>query len=362
MKSLFEIYDVFLRRLSEIKEYIDQTMMQHELIDSIECKVENIEPSEKSYFGYLKALKSSTIQYNAIIISIYACYEHFVDSAASQYCGMVFQKSESFDDLPSRLKEKLRNKIGEYLSNPKRFPEDIDLVRTVENYSMMLSSDLSTPVDLRFVVNHSGNLRSSEVVKLFQDITGMDITPHILHSQWIKAFYIDNDLMDEEEFAQKNARAAQNLKNSEIMKPLEELVSQRNSVAHSWREDSRIGIDYISDTIIPFLRALSFTLLEICIISYLTLFNDAASTLQNGTPIATYNHNIVCFNNQATAFSVGDYIIYGTEQQSKCAKILSLQHNSVAIDSVDSSQNIDVGIKIDGKIAACDTIKYIINL
>lgn len=361
MKRLFERYIVFLKRLSEIKEYIDKTTFQNELIDSIEKKMTNIEDAETEYFRYLKSLKSSTIQYNAVIISVYACFENFVDALAAEYCNLVFQDATSFTDVPGRLRKKIQLKIGEYLTNPHRFPDEIKLEKTINDYSSMLYSNLSSPVHLYFPTSHSGNLKSSEIATLFYDLTEANTRAAILNSQSIMSFYVDSQLMDVEEFEQKKNRAQQSFENSEIMKPLETLVAQRNAVAHSWHEDNRVSIDYIKNSIIPFLQALSYVLLELCVIRYTTLAKSAYS-LPNNAPIKVFNNSIVCINNQSTLIKVGDYIVYGTAQQTKCAKVINIQYNNVDISSVDDTQSIDVGIQLDGKFAESDFIKYIINL
>lgn len=361
MKRLFEIYIVFLKRLSEIKEYIDNTILQNDLIDSIEQKIENIENAELEYFRYLKGLKSSTIQYNAVIISVYACFENFVDALTAEYCNLIFQDATSFADIPGRLRKKIQLKIGEYLTNPHRFPDEIKLEQTIKDYSSMLYSNLSSPVDFYFAINHGGNLKSSEIVALFDNLTEADTRASILNSHSIMSFYIDNHLMDDDEFKQKKVRGFRSFENSEIMKPLEELVAQRNSVAHSWHEDNRVSIDYIKDTIIPFLQALSYVLLELCVTKY-TPLSKSAFSLPNNTPINVFRNSIVCINNQSKPIKVGDFIVYGTAQQTKCAKVINIQHNNVDIPSVDDTQSVDVGIQLDGKFAKSDFIKYIINL
>ena len=361
MKRLFEIYNVFLKRLSEIKEYIDMTILQHDLIDSIEKKIGNVENNEAAYFQYLKGLKSSTIQYNAIIISVYACFENFVDSLTAEYCNLIFRDATSFADIPRRLGKKIQLKIGEYLTNPHRFPDNINLEETIKDYSSMLNANLSSPVEPYFATSHGGNLKSSEIATLFDDLTGNNTRASILNSQSVMSFYIDNQLMEVEEFKQKKTRALTNFENNEIMKPLEELVAQRNSVAHSWHEDNRVSIDYIKNTVIVFLQVLSYALLELCVDRYALLSKNKYS-LANNVPIKVFNKRIVCINNQYVPIKVGDYIVYGTAQQTKCAKVINIQHNSVNIPSVDDTQCIEVGIQIDGKIASSDFIKYIINL
>ena len=225
----------------------------------------------------------------------------------------------------------------------------------------MLYSNLSSPVDLYFPTSHGGNLKSSEIATLFDDLTDANTRLSILNSQAIMSFYVDSQLMDIEEFKQKKRRAQQSFESSEIMKPLETLVAQRNAVAHSWHEDNRVSIDSIKNSIIPFLQALSCALLELCVDRY-TPLSKSAYSLPNNVPIKVFNNSIVCINNQSTPIKVGDYIAYGTAQQTKCAKVISIQHNNIDISSVDDTQSIDIGIKIDGKFANSDFIKYIINL
>ena len=88
MDKLSSCNKQFLNRINEIKKHIEMTMLQNDLLNDIYYLVKNDE--QKEYIHYLKSLNTSTIQYNAIIISLYGCFENYIVDLLSCYTDIMF--------------------------------------------------------------------------------------------------------------------------------------------------------------------------------------------------------------------------------------------------------------------------------
>ena len=74
MKRLLTPYYQLDERLNQIQVYIDMTLSKNELLENLGSVLTN--ENDKKYIEYLKTLSTSTIQYNAVIISLYGCFEN----------------------------------------------------------------------------------------------------------------------------------------------------------------------------------------------------------------------------------------------------------------------------------------------
>ena len=175
-----------------------------------------------------------------------------------------------------------------------------------------------------------------------------------MDSNFFRRYHIDNG-MDEVEFDEKRAR-----KTDDFFFPLEQLIMQRNSVAHSWNVEDRITLREIKNSIIPFIKLLCNCLLRICLASAY-LLNPNTSMFQNEQPIAVYNNSIVCFNNQGVKITKGGYIIYTSDENIKVARIENMQLDRKDIALVEETDFKNVGLKLDNTIKKEDKLKFIIS-
>lgn len=354
MKRLLIEYQVFLSRMKEIKDFLSKIDKNIDIE-----RIENVllEKGDKfdDYILFLKSLGGSQLVYNAIIISLYGCYENYIDKLFGAYLEILAENKASYLDLPQNLQQKYRVKFGEFLSSPQRFNKmDLDLDREIENYHRLLNSDLLGTINKRIALSHSGNLHPEEIFLLLKDLGIENSKDKILDSHIFKDFHLENG-MDEVEFSAKRAR-----KSNEFFLPLENLIIQRNSVAHSWNVEDRVTLREINDVIMPFSLMLCDCVFRLCI-TQAFLLNTSVAFFEVEKPIAVYNNSIVCLNSQNHKISIGDYIIYTSKGEVKIACINNIQLNGADIESVDETESKDIGLRIDNTIKETDKLKVIIN-
>ena len=102
MFKSFELPIIKLKeRLQLIREYIDAIYPPKEDITS--------------------KLSRSQLSYNAIIISIYGCYESFVDDILYTYIDQIVNQSETFLELPTEIITNNLKLSYEFINSEQRF-------------------------------------------------------------------------------------------------------------------------------------------------------------------------------------------------------------------------------------------------
>lgn len=354
MKRLLIEYQVFLSRVDEIEKFLIK-IDRNAAIEKISSSISNLDTDIEGYLDFIRSLGSSHLSYNAIIISLYGCFENYIDKVLGVYLEILTENKSVYEDLPDKLRDKYRNKFGEFLSNPQRFNNmDLDFTEEIAKYYKLLQSNLSGTISKNIALSHSGNLHIDEICSLMINLGIRSPKEQIMDSHVFKNYHTNNG-MDEIEFSEKRAR-----KTEDLFLQLEHLILQRNSVAHSWNVEDRITLRDIKNLIIPFIKLLCDCILRICIINaYLLKSNN--SMFHNEQPITVFNKNIVCFNNQNVKIATGDYMIYASNKDIKVAKIQNIQFENVDICMAEETESKDIGLKIDNTIKKEDKIQMVIS-
>lgn len=359
MRNLLLPYTNFCKRICSITEYIERMMIKNESLHSLEIIATREE--EKNHIKYLKELANSTIQYNAVIISIYGCFENFIDDLLDSYVRTVMANTKTYDDLPVRLRDKYRNKLGEYLCSPQRYSGlDLDQNKVLEDYLNVLNSDFETNINPKLITRHSSNLKVSEVVKLMTDVGFDNPKAKILNDESFRKQYLEMYDVDEVEYKTKVSRTIKDV-GGDIFYSLDRIVEQRNNVAHGWSEDNRINIIDIVNIDIPFMLLFSKTLLRLCLIELFKRTSMEKYSFNTLKPIKTFSNHILCMNNQGNRFCVGDFLLYKSGDTYKCSEILNLQIDRENVSIVDKDQSVNIGIELIETVKDNDDICIIVN-
>lgn len=350
MKELVSAYNLFSNRIDDISSFIQNMMSSNDTWGSFE----NFELSEEqqNLLNYVQSSSGKTIHYNAVIISLYGCFENYIDTVFSRYLDFVFSGVSEYDNLPKKIKEKYTSKLSEYLIAPNRFYGiDIPTVKLLDDYLKVLNSNFSETVNKTFLLMHSGNLRL-EQLNTFMVEMGIQTPKHkIYNNTLMKSFHLNVLGYDETDYNLKVSRDSQDLSMY-----LDKLVDQRNSVAHGWVESNRISIYDFNTYLIPYMKVLAEVLLRILLCESTKFINKEESIKRfEENPLAVYNHNIVCLHIIDQTVSINDYMIYVSGDNMICAKIQCIQINSENIDRI-SNEECDIGMKIDTRIAETDRI------
>ena len=187
MKRLISAYDLFEKRVDDIDSFIQKMMSNSEILRSFEKL--DLSSEQQEYFKYLQSVRGNTIQYNAIIISLYGRFENYIDTVFSHYLDFLFQEVKEYEKLPSKIQEKYSAKLGEYLLNPNRFYGiDISIKKLLDDYLKVLNSDFSETVSKSFLLMHSGNMRMDQINVFMNEMGIQNSHIKIYKNELMKSF------------------------------------------------------------------------------------------------------------------------------------------------------------------------------
>lgn len=354
MKRLLLEYQVFLSHIDEIYGFLTK-VDKNVTIEKISNAIVDLDAEKEELLSFIQQLGGSTLVYNAIIISLYGCLENYIDKLLGVYLEILTENKNTYEDLPEKLRDKYRNKLGEFLSSPQRFANmELDLAQEISKYNELIHSNVSGTINKNLALAHSGNLHFNEICLLMTHLGIKDAKTKIIDCSIFKEHHINHG-MDEMEYDAKRARRI-----DDFFIPIEQLITQRNSVAHSWNVEDRVSLHEIKTIVLPFVKMLCESILRVCMIEAFSL-NADQSMFNNETPINIFHNQIVCINNQNIKIAPKDYLIYTSEDAVKIACIKNIQFNSKDISMVYETEAKDIGLELDNRIQISDKIKLIVH-
>lgn len=165
----------FLRNLNNIENYIIYLEEQNRLFEKMDMnnaflKDMNMYEIKKRYVEIV----NTPVTYNAIIISLYGCYESYVDKLADLLLDHWASTIKSYEDLSAKLKNKHIKKSGEFLTHPRRFRNyELNEKNVIENLYFCLNNEKNFTLNKELLLTHSGNLGIDQLLEFFSDL-GLD--------------------------------------------------------------------------------------------------------------------------------------------------------------------------------------------
>ena len=357
MKRLLLEYKTFQEHLLEIKTYL-KTMSQSAISSRLlhDIMGETLGEDEKFYLSTLQETKNSQIVNNAIIISLYGCFENYVSNILGVFLEIVLNNHKKHSELPENLQKKYREKIGEYLSAPQRYKGfDLEFDKEIEKYNQVLNLNTLSCINKVFALAHSGNVHVDEICDIMSSLGISDGKSKILDEPIFKKYYISS-FMDEHEFKLKRTNSI-----SDLFYPIEALIKQRNTVAHSWNNTDRLSLEEINNTIIPFIDIFCDCLCRICIRESLDFKKVEKNAFKIKKPINVYDNHIVCFNNSNKNIRISDYLIYKTGDRVYVGRIITIQKDHEEKETIAKDLSVDIGVKLDTPIKIESRIQAIVD-
>ena len=348
MRNLRFYFDEYKKQLAEIRTFIRSVELQKDVISELEFteKVENKTLNlSLQYSKIIKQVVESPIQYNAVIISTYGCFEQYIDNIFNEYCHALYAIIENYDKLPEKMKEKHIKKLGDFLSNPQRYKNyDLTDKQAVQNaVEAFFNPEVGLVKNKKLILAHSGNLKIDQITELANDLGIKDFENNIVSNYLFKSYFIKREVFNEETYIRLMSR-----KSKQLFEKLDRLVEERNNVAHGWVE-SRIKLSDIASEYIDYMECLAESILEALIKAIcITQYNNEKMYLI-GKPLKVIDHHIICINNKGILLHKEDYLLAVKNNKIKVLMIKSLQKDGADIEKVEE-KNIDIGVGFEKRV------------
>lgn len=353
----FKIYTtMFHKNLDEIESYIRSIEIQKETLIELknfsnsECSKDNFQKII-SYSDYLEKTLTSPIQYNAAIISLYGSFEFFIDEIFKKFIELIFLNKNNYDDLPKGILDKHLSKTGEFFMNPQRFKNyELTNESVIENLYNCINNNQCAKLNEELILYHGGNLRFDQISILMKDFGIKQPLEQIIFNDKYIDFYSNKEnlhLSDTKKYIGE-IKSSPNFE-SILFSELNNLISERNKVAHGWIIENRISYSIIKDEIIKFLKLLGSIIEEILFKEYCIFLKKTNKLNGFQKPIQVINRTILCINSCESKLKINDYIFAENEKGFHPLKIINLRINNDDVSCIEDI-NIDIGIEVDNNI------------
>lgn len=265
-------------RTQKIKEYVDMLTSQKD------------KNTQKLFL--------SPLSYNAVIISLYSCYENYIDDILSEYINQVLNRSNGHDEIPLKIKIFNLTLSADFLNSEQRF-KNLNL-----NREDVINNIYSGKVTNNLLLKHAGNLSYSVLSEYLNNFEITGIGNKIKETSCFIEYYAsqkDISIEKAEDLLRKT-----DLNN--VFSCLEQLISQRNIIAHSWKSDDRVGYEIIRDVWIPFIDSFCGSIHKVIITNYAEWLVKNNKLLKAAN-YQIYGSSVVGFKELELDIKKGDSII-----------------------------------------------------
>lgn len=274
----------------------------------------------------------STMRHSAVIISLYALYEHFIDSVATELLA-ILPNHFQYDELSEKLRKRHRVGFGEVLSKKgHRQFSNLDEQDMLDSYRKCLNSESGYTIVSAAYLYRTTNLRGEALREIFAPLPFEAPWDFLKHHKGLNRFFEDESVA------------------GSLDEMLSDFVDLRNEVAHGV-PDQLLGpaqLRFWCDFVEAFCKALSD-------------FAIRAATLQEiesgyaflGNVIETFpkSGNVAVIKLQNRAISEGDTIYAVKNRDVRVASIVSLQIDDAQVQGVSPVEpGVEVGVETDVRL------------
>ena len=233
------------------------------MLDTFKIPLEqlNIQLNEISCFidsTSAYSISRSTVSYNAVIISLYGCYENFVNSLSEELICQISDNSNDYTEIPTDMKISNITLSAEFLNAKQRY----------QNYNLKSEAVINNiylgKITNQLLLKHGGNLSISVLSEYLKSLGIKNTRQLIINDPIFIQYYSEIKMIPLE-------KAEDYLHRNDIDTTfyiLEEIISQRNTIAHSWKSDNKIDYTIIKDEWIKFIQVFCKCLYNIVVMYY----------------------------------------------------------------------------------------------
>lgn len=215
----------------------------------ISCFIDSISSSE---------ISRSTVSYNAVVISLYGCYENYVNSLVEELVRQISDNSCNYEEIPTDMKISNIHLSSDYLNSKQRYKnfnlKDEDVINNI--YSGKMTNKL--------LLKHGGNLSIAVLSDYLKSLGIKNVAQSIKNSDDFYRYYSELKMISIEDA--KTYLNKIDIDTAFII--LGDIILQRNAIAHSWKSDDKVDYAIIKEEWIKFIQVFCKCLHNIVVLFY----------------------------------------------------------------------------------------------
>ncbi len=316
-------YNDLVYRLNEIKDFYSFTEENRKLkfIDKNYNPTTEKEEAFKAYLTFLNEKNIDNVTYNAVIITHYGCYEDYIREISREYIKYIIDKKQTSDNF-NKIYSKYQENIIKQLNSG-----NIDYGKTknevIEELYDTHIKNTYNKISISLAAVHGGNLSYKYLRNYLVDDLGLKLEDIKYFDEYKNLYNTNNGNSPYEEIC---------VDNKHTFSLLDNLVEERNSVAHTGRSG---GVKINVNETIKYLNVLCRSILLLIETEVSKFFIDATKIF----PIEVFNHKILGFkNNGMIKIKKNDYIYVKTNKISFVNHIKNIRQNFIDVENTDNDR------------------------
>jgi hypothetical protein len=272
------------------------------------------------------------VNYNAIVVMLYGYLERYVESVAKEYLEGLVRLTDSYNELPEKIKENHFSKSIELSQNIKRYDKYSNITEKIiikRLYSFYLEEP-KYQLNIEAYTHHTANFKSDTINQFFQNL-GIE--------------NVNNDVMQNKSISQSNLKLSR----------LDDLAVRRNEIAHGVETSEILEIKYFKEYYLEFVE--SYIIALNCVLSDKLIPYELKNGVVLKEKIKIIDNSILCLDIENmdidSIIKTRDRVLSKTinKDQYRQGRIISIQENNETIQEVKvDGKSKKIGIKVDFKI------------
>ncbi|GEM_PF-1495036 len=334
--------ETFQERLAELRYYLEGIKLASKLLEVGTAELAGCEPLLKYQQHTLQhRLNKSRFEYNSVIVSLYGCFEQFVETLIEFYISDLNKIVPNYDELPKSITKNHIELSIELLKNLEKMPKYQDIVteaQIITNLHSCITVTRNYQVNKEAYSYHLANLRHNEVEKLFNRV-GVEKIP--------------NRMLECPDFVKCLQNEQLPLKVGAAWSILNELVTRRNQVAHGGVSSDLLSRDELLNYLSWF-EEYGKALYEVVYSEELGYVVKYQGGIELGKPIKVYPQlKVVGISIKNIQVKVGDLLVAQTANEFLpylAGEIEEIQENEVSHPEITASDiSRDIAMRISFK-------------
>lgn len=336
-----ESLESFIKEINDIREYIDYVQLVNEIST---CKEYEDGPALKLKNHLVNfGVSKKVFEYRSITITLYGILEKHINLWIEDYINHIPKVISNYNDLSETLRKNhfdLSVSLINYVNEKKnaRF-EELDTEEVIKKLSACLLNPSVFNFNSKAFCPRSGNLKHS---KISEALSCLEIK--LTNSLKVVGSRPGGFLENITNIANKG---------DELFWLLDDLVERRNYIAHGGTIDNILNILEFNEYI-DFLEKYGIALFQILIEKLIEIEANYAYEAVARDKILNIvkKGSVLCVNLEHHTLKQGDYMIIGLVNGGFMKKeILDLQINGESFNTLNITDDTDVGINLGGGIS-----------
>ena len=219
------------------------------MLNTFKIPLEQLDAQLNEISNFIDSIRShnisrSTVSYNAVIISLYGCYENYVNLLLEEFIRQISDNSSDYTEIPTDMKITNIHLSSDYLNSKKRYKnfnlQDEDVINNV--YSGKITNKL--------LLKHGGNLSITVLSEYMKSLGVKNVAQFIKNSGEYHQYYSEKQTISVEDAKSLLSK----LDNNTAFALLDDIILQRNTIAHSWKSDDKVDYLIIKEEWIKFIQ------------------------------------------------------------------------------------------------------------